>query len=306
MKNLEPPKLPIIFVLIFSFLLCSPVAMPAELSGQDFPQRVDDRLQRELIVHLDKLGLNRVVNQGRLAVALVDITDLHHPRLADVNGNKMMYAASLPKIAILFGAFYEMAAGTLKRTAGLMQDLTNMIRVSSNEAATRVLNQVGPYKLNRLLQSSPYRFYDIKTNGGLWVGKAYGKRPAFQRDPLHSISHGATAWQVARYFYLIENESLISPQASREMKSILGNPGIHHKFVAGLQAVHPDSEIFRKSGTWQTYHCDSAIVERDGRRYIAVALADDRNGGEILKKIIVAMDNIIFKPAAPTQVSFVN
>jgi len=306
MKNLEPHKLPIISLLFFSFLLCSPVVMSSELLGQDFPKQVDVPLQRELIGHLDKLGLNRVVNQGRLAVALVDITDLKHPRLAHVNGNKMMYAASLPKIAILFGAFYEMAAGTLKRTASLIQDLTNMIRVSSNEAATRVLNQVGPYKLNRLLQSSPYRFYDIKTNGGLWVGKSYGKSPAFQRDPLHAISHGATAWQVARFYYLIENGSMVSPQVSHEMKSMLGTPGIHHKFVAGLQAVHPDSEIFRKSGTWQTFHCDSAIVERDGRRYIAVALADDRNGGEILKKIIVAMDNIIFKPAAPTQVSFAN
>ena len=280
--------------------------MLAKQSGQGFPHQVDDQLQRELIGHLDKLGLTKAINQGRLAVALVDISDLDHPRLADVNGNKMMYAASLPKIAILFGAFYEMATGTLKRTVSLMHDLTNMIRVSSNEAATRVLKLVGPHKLNQLLQSSPYRFYDIHNNGGLWVGKSYGKSPAFQRDPLHSISHGATAWQVARFYYLIENERLISPVASREMKSILGNPGIHHKFVAGLQAVHPDSEIYRKSGTWQTFHCDSAIVERDGRRYIAVALADDGNGGEWLKKIIVAMDNIIFKPAAPIQVSLAN
>jgi beta-lactamase class A len=157
-----------------------------------------------------------------------------------------------------------------------------------------------------LLQSSPYRFYDINNNGGLWVGKAYGKGPAFQRDPLHAISHGATAWQVARFFYLVENESLISPEASREMKSMLGNPRIQHKFVAGLQAVHPDAAIYRKSGTWQTYHCDSAIVERDGRRYIAVALANDSNGGEWLKKIIVAMDDIIFTPNTPIQVSLAN
>lgn len=306
MKNLELCKLPFIALLFFSILLCSPVAMSAMESGQNFPHQVNRQLQRELIGHLDKIGLSKAVKQGRLAVALVDITDMAHPKLAHVNGNEMVYAASLPKIAILFGAFYEMAAGTLKRTDSLIQDITNMIRVSSNEAATRVLTQVGPFKLAKLLQSSPYRFYDINNNGGLWVGKAYGKSPAFKRDPLHSISHGATAWQVARFFYLIENESLISPEASREMKSMLGDPRIHHKFVAGLQAVHPDSAIFRKSGTWQTYHCDSAIVERDGRRYIAVALANDSNGGEWLKKIIVAMDDIIFTDNVPLQVSFAN
>jgi beta-lactamase class A len=264
---------------------------------------VDTRLQNELMYHLEQLGLNKAVKQGRLAVALVDVTDLEQPRLAHVNGNKMMYAASLPKIAILFAAFHQITAGKLKKTQSLIRDMTDMIRVSSNQAATRVMNMVGPYKLNQLLQTSPYRFYDVNNNGGLWVGKPYGKSPAFQRDPLHAISHGATAWQVARFYYLIENESLISPQASREMKEMLSKPRIHHKFVAGLEKVHPDSAIFRKSGTWRTYHADSAIVERDGRRYIAVALANDQNGGEWLKEIIVAMDNIIFTTDAPLQVS---
>lgn len=306
MKNPELHKLPIISLLIFFVLLCSSATISATETEQDIPRKVDAQLQRGLMGHLDQMGLSNAVEQGRLAVSLVDVTDLASPKVAHVNGNTMMYAASLPKIAILFGAFHEMAAGSLKRSARLVEDLTNMIRVSSNEAATRVLNQVGPQKLNQLLQAAPYRFYDINNHGGLWVGKAYGKAPAFQRDPLHAISHGATAMQVARFYYHIENESLISPEASREMKAMLSNPRINHKFVAGLQAVHPESAIFRKSGTWQTYHCDSAIVERDGRRYIAVALANDRNGGEWLKKIIVAVDDIIFTADDRIQASLAN
>lgn len=169
-----------------------------------------------------------------------------------------------------------------------------MIRYSSNAAATRVLNRIGPKYLNRLLQSDRYRLYDKSHNGGLWVGKPYGKSPAYQRDPLYSISHGATAWQVARYYYLLETGKLVSPGASKEMKKILGNPRINHKFVAGLHAVHPEAEIYRKSGTWRTYHSDSAIIERDGRRYIAVALANDAHGSNWMKDLIVAMDDIIF------------
>jgi beta-lactamase class A len=79
------------------------------------------------------------------------------------------------------------------------------------------------------------------------------------------------------------------------MKSILGDPAINHKFVKGLKAVHPDSRIYRKSGTWQHYHADSAIIEHDGRRYIAVAIAKSPQGGEWLRKLIVAMDNLIFQ-----------
>ena len=78
------------------------------------------------------------------------------------------------------------------------------------------------------------------------------------------------------------------------MKEILSKPAINHKFVKGLNSVHPASEIFRKSGSWRQFHADSAIVERDGRRYIAVALAEDPKGGQWLSKLIVEMDKLIF------------
>ena len=81
------------------------------------------------------------------------------------------------------------------------------------------------------------------------------------------------------------------------MKSILADPAIKHKFVKGLTSVHPDSRIYRKSGTWKQYHADSAIIEHDGRRYIAVALAKSRQGSKWLRDLIVAMDDLIFKSA---------
>ena len=78
------------------------------------------------------------------------------------------------------------------------------------------------------------------------------------------------------------------------MKAILGRPALQHKFVKGLIDYHPDSRIYRKSGTWREWHADSAIVERDGRRYIAVAIARSRIGGEWLSRLIVALDDIVF------------
>ncbi|MDZ7737369.1 MAG: serine hydrolase [Gammaproteobacteria bacterium] len=266
----------------------------ADADIPSLPESPDPALQSRLERSLGQMGLSQATQEGRLSVALVDITERTNPRLAAVNADLMMYSASLPKIAILFGAFQRIEEGVLKRTNEFMQDMTDMIRHSSNTAATRVLNMVGPGYLNQLLQSSPYRLYDVQHQGGLWVGKPYGKSPAYQRDPLHSISHGATVWQVARYYYLLENGKLVSPAASSEMKKILANPAIHHKFVGGLLATHPDASIYRKSGTWRTYHSDSAIVERNGRRYIAVALANDVHGDEWMRKLIVAMDDIIF------------
>jgi beta-lactamase class A len=245
----------------------------------------DSSLQRQLDKTLTRLGLDKAVSNKKLSVALVDITRLDKPRVAAVNGDEMQYAASLPKIAILLGAFVEIEKGEMKLDTDTRESLTRMIRVSSNEDATRMLNRVGKQRLLGILQSRKFDLYDPKVNGGLWVGKEYGRSAAYQRDPLHNLSHGATAMQTARFYYLLETGRLVGPKLTREMKSMLGNPGIHHKFVKGL-ADYPDAKIYRKSGSWRQWHADSAIIEAEGHKYIIVALAEDPDGGTWLSRLI--------------------
>lgn len=270
------------------------VAYQANPSHADLRAAEDAQVQAALEASLKRLALDRAVEDGRLAAALVDITDPAHPRMAQVNGDRMMYAASLPKIAILLGAFQKASEDKLSLDAAAIAELTRMIRNSSNTAASDMLERVGMDYLAKVLQSERYRLYDPAVNGGLWVGKPYGAGSAGQRDPLHNLSHGATAYQVARFYYLMETGQLVSPEASRQMKEIMGSPAIHHKFVKGLEQSHPGAQLYRKSGTWRTFHADSAIVEHNGRRYIAVGLANDPNGGDWMSKLIVAMDNIVF------------
>jgi beta-lactamase class A len=155
-----------------------------------------------------------------------------------------------------------------------------------------MLNRVGKERLLGILQSDRFDLYDPDTNGGLWVGKEYGKSPAFKRDPLHNLSHGATAMQTARFYYLLETGQLVDNSLSREMKAMLGNPGIKHKFVKGLTG-HPDARIFRKSGSWRHWHADSAIVETAGHKYIIVGLAEDASGGAWLSRMIQPIHEII-------------
>jgi beta-lactamase class A len=276
-------------------IIASPVytnQVPADLS-----HTCDPKLQKGLNRCLVDLKLDRAVSRKSLSVVLVDITDPSFPRMAYVNPDEMMYAASLPKIAILLGAFERIAEREIEFDAQTRDQLEQMIRKSSNYAATAMLNKVGKAYLAELLQSPRYRLYDPKRNGGLWVGKEYAKAGAWKRDPLHNLSHGATALQVARFYYLLETGRLVSPELSRQMKEILGNPAIKHKFVKGLKSVHPQSRIYRKSGTWRQYHSDSAIIEHDGRRYIAVALAKSPKGGQWLSDLIIAMDQLVFKSA---------
>jgi len=286
----------ICFAILGIFIFATTISAyraPAELS-----ETCDPKLQKGLQTCLVSLNLAEAASHKSLSIVLVDITDPASPRMAYVNPNEMMYAASLPKIAILLGAFERIAHGDMTLDAATREKLALMIRNSSNQAATEILNQVGKAYLADLLQSNRYRLYDPQRNGGLWVGKEYSKAGAWKRDPLHHLSHGATAFQVARFYYMLETGRLVSPELSRQMKKILGNPAINHKFVKGLMTIHPDSRIYRKSGTWRNYHADSAIIEHDGRRYIAVALAKSRLGGQWLSELIVAMDNLIFQSDA--------
>ncbi len=270
-------------------------ATASEPSSPSIRQQSSPDLQHRLEARIKQLHLDTAVRNKQLSVALVDITDPSSPSLAQVNGDEMMYAASLPKIAILLAAFERIAHGKLALNDHTRQTMTRMIRYSDNQAATAMIRAVGKDYINQVLSSPKYRLYDKRYNGGLWVGKEYATGTAFHRDPLHHLSHGATVMQVARFYYMLQTGRLVSPRSSRDMKTILSKPGIHHKFVKGLR--NTNATIYRKSGSWRSFHADSALIEHNGRRYIAVALAHNPKGGVWMTKLIGAMDDIIFEHA---------
>lgn len=255
----------------------------------------DPALQRELEWLVHRQGLWDAVARGSLALALVVVTDPEAPRLAEINGHEMVYAASLPKIAILLAAAAAIDEGRLTLTEDLENDMNDMIRLSCNPCATRVLDRVGREYLLETLQSPEYRFYDQHAKGGLWVGKDYGPGEAYRRDPLAGLSHGATAFQAARFYYRLYTRTLVSPEASEMMLGMLVRPGIVHKFVKGLEG-YENLTIYRKSGTWKDWHADSALVTVDGQAYIMVALAHDPEGAAWLERLAGPMHELALSP----------
>ncbi len=254
----------------------------------------DPDLEEALARALVDLGLEQPLREKKLAVALVDTTDLAHPRVASLNGDTMLYAASLPKIAVMLGVFEKAAEGKLVIDQETRDQLRRMIRRSSNPDATALMHKVGLDFIARTLISPRYRLYDPFRNGGLWAGKDYAPVGAWRRDPIDNLSHGATPMQIARFYYLLQTGKLVSPQASAEMKVLLGHSAIHHKFVRGLEATEPTAAVYRKSGTWGISHADGALVERrDGSSFIAAAIAEDPRGGEWLSQIIIQMNRLI-------------
>ena len=79
------------------------------------------------------------------------------------------------------------------------------------------------------------------------------------------------------------------------MKEVLSNPGIHHKFVKGLEG-RPGVQIYRKSGTWKDFHADSALVEYGNYRYIIVGLAEHPQGGDWLVRLAAPLHDLVVSP----------
>ncbi|MDA2928904.1 class A beta-lactamase-related serine hydrolase [Acidobacteria bacterium AH-259-O06] len=286
-----------LFILLTVFVPVLTIAFGAQFPAAQtlILREKDPWLQSSLEQVLSRYPFKKLVVQDQLCVALVDLSDPELIRYAGVHDDRMRYAASLPKIAILLAAFDQINRGNLKHTPELKGRMEQMIRYSCNRAATRLIEQVGFETIARTLTDSRYELYDPKQNGGLWVGKDYGGGPGRWRgDPLHNISHGATARQVSRFLVMLDKGMLVNTWASQEMKEILARSGIHHKFVKGL-AKRPESIIYRKSGTWRKFHSDSVLVERNGKKYVAVALMVNHSSKEVLSRLIIQLDDIIHK-----------
>jgi len=285
------------YLIVLVLLAC--LGLPAHAQRAPLPDlrlAQDAGLQRGLERVVRDLGLDDAVATGHLALALVDVSRATAPRLAMLNGDDMVYAASLPKIAILLGVLAESELGRLTLDAARLATIHNMIRFSSNDDASRALGWIGGSRLAEILQSERFALYDPKGKGGLWVGKAYGKESAFQRDPVRNLSHGATAFQVARLYYLLANDALLTPRFNALMKDALSRPGIHHKFVKGLDS-RPGVQIYRKSGSWRDFHADSALVEYGEQRYVIVGLAQHASGGQWLEQLAPRLHDLIVEPA---------
>lgn len=259
------------------------------------PQSSKNRLmQQGLERRLAAAQLSRAVRRHRLAVAVVDLSGDDEIYYAGVNDDDMMYAASLPKIAILLAAAQAAYEGRLDWTAEHDHRLGVMITESSNVDATWGAELVGLPAIETVVRDPRYCLYD-DVHGGLWVGRAYAPGGDEHRDPLHDLSHGATARQAARFYALLDRERLVSTGWSEHLLALMGPPKHQHKFVRGLADRTEVTFLARKSGTWRHWHADSALIQHGDRRYVAVALSELRDGEAVMQTVIRLVDDLVME-----------
>ncbi len=244
------------------------------------------------------LALGRLDHALRLKLNIegeqtaVGLLDMKTGRLAMLRADTQYYAASVPKIVILLTYFQTHPEAATSLDGTTREELGRMIKVSSNEMAAKYSKIVGLKAIADTVTSPAYKLYDPLHGGGLWMGKHYGPSDERNRDPLAGESHAATVRQLLRYYLMLEQGRLVSPEASITMRQIFESPQINHiqaKFVVGLK--DRDVQIIRKSGTWSEWFADTAVIKGEGRYYILVSLTHTEHGEAYLTGLARSIDD---------------
>ena len=294
--------------ILMALLVVLPLAAPPARAASDrlplsvpdsdwrpLDQRWDRGLQVRLETALRQNPLwQSLVIEGKMAVGLVDLNDPKAPRYARVNPNTMMYAASLPKIAVLLAACQGFEDGTLRESPQIQADMVEMVRRSDNFATNKVIQQIGLRKIGEVITDPRYRFYDQGKGGGLWLGTGFGLHVEQNLEPLKNLDHAATVHQVCRFYYLLAYGRLINPKRSRQILKTLAFPDLDDKFMKALGKSVPLYQMYRKSGEWRTWYSDSVLVwAGPRRRYVLAALIDHEQGEKILQELLPVMEGIL-------------
>ena len=81
------------------------------------------------------------------------------------------------------------------------------------------------------------------------------------------------------------------------MLGLMSPPKHHHKFVGGLGKEPGVVFLARKSGTWQYFHADSALIKHFDNLYVLVGIAETKSGETIMRQLAKVADELIMEGA---------
>lgn len=253
----------------------------------DYTTPTDPALQAKLEALDAALRAKYGMTTNQTAAGILDLKQL---RLAMVHPDRGEYAASVAKVGILLAYFQLHPQAATNLDEQTRHELGLMAKISSNEMAAKFSQEMGLKRIQEVLNSD--HFYDAQHGGGIWVGKHYGAGHERYGDPVGDNSHAATVRQLLRFYLLLEQDKLVSPEASRTMREIFASPDLPHdniKFVKALAGRN--LQIIRKWGTWQDWLHDSAVITGPNRQYILVGLTHHPKGDDYLEDLARAVDD---------------
>lgn len=199
----------------------------------------------------------KALAEEQLSLVLVDLTNPRALAAAAVRPDWETFPASLGKIAILLGVVNKAKPDELKT---LRPSMDRMIKASSNEDASALFAWAGHDSIVAAVKK--HQLYDEHAGGLWWTPSA-----PWPKSPKGQLRIAATARQVARYFLLMEQGKLVSPDDSRTIKAVFHNAGLA-LFSKGIQKRFGDTEYYGKPGILGKEIAEGMLIESPGARYI--------------------------------------
>jgi len=242
-------------------------------------------------------------------IAVIDLSSQGTPALAQIRGNERVYPASVVKFVYLMAAYSWQERGRLVIDASLDQQLSEMIRESSNQATRKVFSRLTATEPGPELAPADYALFrdrrlvvkkwleaigisDLHTvsptyDGG---GDLFGRDEQFlrdrsvdgalpSRDGQFANRQAMTAAGTARLLALLATDRALTAEDSaivrgRMKRNIAEQPHLAHRIAGGAAQV-PGSEVYSKSGTWGPIYADAGIVRHaSGRQFVLAFFTD--------------------------------
>lgn len=203
--------------------------------------------------------------QGYQGSWQIYVADMSSGASISIN-NSQQHAASLIKLYIMLAVFQEMQDGKLSDTAGTDELLTQMITVSSNQAANELISLLG--------NGDDEQGFALVNE----IAAKYGFTQTSQTDLLYdSGTHDAnrkitSSQDCGRFLTAVYDNSLVSADASQRMLTLLLAQTRRSKIPAGL----PDgTHVANKTGEIPGSENDAAIVYTTSGAYVITVLTQD-------------------------------
>jgi beta-lactamase class A/LysM repeat protein len=196
----------------------------------------------------------------------------------DVRSGEVYPSASVNKLPIMIELLRQIGAGKLKRTPAVTADLEQMIVVSDNAAANRLLDAVGEDNVNREMAALGFSNTLMHNH--------------FSGTPDEPGFNQSTPADMAGLLTLLANDALIGPAAGREMRDLLSRTRDASKMVRGLPA---GARVYHKSGWYPTVANDAAVVSTARGSYVLAVFSRDLPDDETGNRLIAEISRLVYQ-----------
>jgi beta-lactamase class A len=262
--------------LLFALLFLSKARPLAADSQVELVPRVDGITDHDLII-----GIERLIDSepGTFGIA---VKHLIAGQSAEINADKVIEAASLYKLAVLYEAYRQRAEGKIRFNDGFVVNsvvgyddndepiyggtyqysvtdaLTDMITLSDNDAAQLLLYRLGPETINETMNGLGFTHtkvdYDTST----------------------------TPEEILQLYQLIMTGRAVDEESSLEMLQLLAAQRINDRIPQGL----PDgTTVAHKTGNLPLLTHDAGVVFAPHGPFIIVVMTEDVSEGVAVEKI---------------------